>query len=249
MKSFRIGSDNVPAIFVFSELEPADAETSQEASSRLKKRITIRESRDAKAPGSEHIRSTTLSFSNMHQHGELLVNFMKARKRVFIDQLQWHLNQAEGMEYDQYDTPQCRWVVVHEFGEVFGGVRLLPTTATCGPFSYMLRDAQRGILTSIPSDVLLMEAPVADNVWEATRLFITEQVPANRRQSVQQILLNELSKSARELGATHVIGIVPAVWSRWLRRLEMGAVSVGPRFSIDGSLSQAALFNVMKNMV
>ena len=34
------------------------------------------------------------------------------------------------------------------------------------------------------------------------------------------------------------------IWSRWLRRLDLGAVPVGPQFSIGGTRSQAALFNV-----
>lgn len=58
--------------------------------------------------------------------------------------------------------------------------------------------------------------------------------------------VSNFASAARAEGATHVIGIVPAVWSRWLRRLDMGAVPVGPRFSIDGTRSQAALFNVIK---
>ena len=50
------------------------------------------------------------------------------------------------MEFDQYDTPQSSAVVVHEFGRVLAGVRLLPTTAYCGCYTYMLKDAQRGLL-------------------------------------------------------------------------------------------------------
>ncbi len=50
------------------------------------------------------------------------------------------------------------------------------------------------------------------------------------------------------MGATHVIGIVPAVFSRWLRRLELAAVPVGRRFQIDGTRSQAALFKVAQTL-
>jgi len=110
----------------------------------------------------------------------------------------------------------------------------------------MLRDAQLGLLEGIPTDVLFFEAPVEDRILEATRLFITDAVPAERRLAVQSALMNNFARAARSMGATHVIGIVPAVWSRWLRRLEMGAVPVGPRFEIDGTRSQAALFNVIK---
>ena len=189
-------------------------------------------------------RASTLSFTNMHSHGELLVRYLRARKDVFIDRLSWHLPNVDGMEFDQYDTPLCRWVIIHEFGEVLAGIRLVPTTARCGTYSYMLRDAQHGLLSDIPSDVLFFPAPVEEQIWEASRLFITDHVAAQRRGPVQAMLMQHMILSATREGARHVIGIVPAVWSRWLRRLGLYAVPVGPRFEIEGTASQAALFNV-----
>lgn len=193
--------------------------------------------------GLGHVRSSVVSFLNMHFHGDLLVCFMRARKKTFIDRLNWQLPEADGMEFDQYDTPLCRWVIIHEFGDVVAGIRLTPTTAKCGVYSYMLRDAQRGLLDEIPRDVLFFEAPVSSSIWEASRLFISQEVPSHRRSQVQAVLMETLSRAAREMGASQVIGIVPAVWSRWLRRLDLDAVPVGPKFEIDGTTSQAALFN------
>ena len=193
--------------------------------------------------GLGHVKASVVSFLNMHFHGDLLVSFMRARKKTFIDRLNWQLPEADGMEFDQYDTPLCRWVIIHEFGEVIAGIRMSPTTAKIGVYSYMLRDAQRGLLDEIPRDVLFFEAPVSDTIWEASRLFISQEVPAHRRSIVQSVLMDTLSRAAREMGASQVIGIVPAVWSRWLRRLDLDAVPVGPKFEIDGTTSQAALFN------
>jgi acyl homoserine lactone synthase len=193
-------------------------------------------------PWAGHVRATVMSFLNIHEHGDLLVNFLRARKRTFIDRLHWNLPQVEGMEFDQYDTPLCRWVVIHEYGEVMAGIRLTPTTARCGIYSYMLRDAQLGLLEGIPRDVLFFDAPVSQTIWEASRLFIADEVPAHRRLQVQSILMANMSTAARDSGASQVIGIVPAVFARWLRRLDLDAVPVGPKFSIDGSSSQAALF-------
>jgi hypothetical protein len=97
---------------------------------------------------------TTLSFGNMHNQVELFSNMFRARHETFIQHNKWDLPEADGMEYDQYDTPASRWIAVHEFGHVLAGVRLTPTTARCGIYSYMIRDAQRGLLDSIPSDLL-----------------------------------------------------------------------------------------------
>lgn len=194
------------------------------------------------------LQTTALSYLNLHEHGNLLVRYLMARKRIFIDSLNWSLPSVDGMEFDQYDTPLCRWVVVHEFGEVLGGVRLVPTRAKCGIYTYMLRDAQLGLLESIPSDVLFFEAPVDPYMWEASRLFISVDVPARRRSHVQYMLMKGMTETARNLNARHVIGIVPWVWSRWLRRLGLYAVPVGRKFEIDGTASQAALFNVSDQM-
>lgn len=191
------------------------------------------------------VQATTLSFANMHRYGLLCANYLKARREVFIDNKGWDLPQTEGMEFDQYDTPLSRWVVVHEYGRVLAGMRLTPTTAKCGQYSYMLRDAQRGLLENIPQDVLFFDAPVRPDIWEATRLFVAASVSSRRRLIMQTILLEHMSASARELGAKAIIGIVPAVFSRWMKRIHMSATPVGPPLDIDGDRTQAALMNVV----
>ncbi|MCR8827653.1 acyl-homoserine-lactone synthase [Pseudosulfitobacter koreensis] len=182
--------------------------------------------------------------TNQHRFGELYVDFLRARKRVFIDQKRWDLPQTDGMEFDQYDTPQSSAVVVHEFGRVLAGVRLLPTTAHCGCYTYMLKDAQRGLLPDIPQKVLYETAPVAPHVIEATRLFITPDVTAERRMIVQMQLMQAMASSASAQGAKFVIGIVPAIFQRWMTRLGFSAVPMGPKLNIDGDNTQAAIMNV-----
>lgn len=60
------------------------------------------------------MQTTTLSFANMHNHGELMANLFRARRDSFILRNQWDLPEALGMEYDQYDTPASRWIAVHD---------------------------------------------------------------------------------------------------------------------------------------
>ncbi len=191
-----------------------------------------------------NILTAAMSFHNMSNFGNLFPKYLKARKSVFIDRLNWHVSEAEGMEFDQYDTPFCRWVVLVEFGEIVGGVRLLPTTATCGIYSYMLRDAHLGLLEDFPTDVLFIEPPVDTEAWEASRFFIKDSIPAARRRLIQSLLFSEMSRVAEENGAKYILGIVPAVWARWARRLDVTATPIGAPFSIDGSRSQSVLFRV-----
>ncbi|WP_317057502.1 acyl-homoserine-lactone synthase [Roseovarius rhodophyticola] len=200
----------------------------------------------SKPPSTEdlgNIKTTAMSFRNMHEHGDLLLKYMEARKKIFIDRLKWHVPQNDGLEFDQYDTPFCHWVVLHEFGEVIGGVRLVPTNAKCGIYTYMLRDAQAGILPDLPTDVLFFKAPVEVGIWEASRFFISETVPAKRRRVVQSMLFGAMNDVAKENGALFILGIVPYVWARWARRLDVSATPIGAKFDIEGTQSQSVLFN------
>ncbi|MFN5997642.1 MAG: acyl-homoserine-lactone synthase [Paracoccaceae bacterium] len=177
---------------------------------------------------------TTLSYDNLHNHGELFANMFRARHRAFIQQNKWDLPQSNGMEFDQYDTPASRWVAVHEGGEVLAGIRLTPTTHKCGIYTYMIRDAQRGLLESIPSNLLNFTAPVAEDIWESSRVFVSEAVPAALRLRVQLQLRQEMVKAARELGATTVLGLIPEASRRIGRRVGLECEPVGPMLNFDG---------------
>ena len=198
---------------------------------------------EATKPGTGML-TTTLSFQNMHQHGDLFVNLLRARRKSFIIRNNWRLPEAEGMEFDQYDTPASRWIAVHENGEVLAGVRLTPTTARVGMYTYMIRDAQRGMLDSIPSDLMEFEAPVDPKIWEASRIFVSNNVPARLRKKVQGDLMYELIRTARSLGATQLLALGPAVWPRWIGRLGLKAKPAGPIMEIDGVKVQVALMNL-----
>jgi N-acyl-L-homoserine lactone synthetase len=185
------------------------------------------------------MQTTTLSFANLHNHGELFANMLRARRELFIVHNKWNLPEALGMEYDQYDTPASRWVVVHdELGRVLAGNRLTPTTAKCGIYSYMIRDAQRGLLDTIPSHLLYEEAPVAEHIWESSRLFVSHDVPAAIRRRVHAELIAQLGKTVRSLGASHCLTLLSATWPRWAARVGVKMKPMGPVMVIDGVENQ-----------
>ncbi len=194
------------------------------------------------------MQTTTLSFANMHNHGELFANLLRARRQSFIVQNNWDLPEALGMEFDQYDTPASRWMAVHQYGRVLAGIRFTPTTARCGIYSYMIRDAQRGLLDSIPQNLLYEEAPVADNIWESSRVFVAHDTPQNIRRIVHAHLFMEMTKAAREIGAASVLGLIPANWPRWTRRCGIDATAAGPVMEIDGIKNQCVSINLLDKM-
>ncbi|MDH3262845.1 MAG: N-acyl-L-homoserine lactone synthetase [Paracoccaceae bacterium] len=194
------------------------------------------------------MQTTTLSFANMHNHGELFANLLRARRQSFIVQNNWDLPEALGMEYDQYDTPASRWIAVHHLGEILAGIRLTPTTARCGIYTYMIRDAQRGLLESIPTDLLYEEAPVAENTWESSRVFVSHTTPMNMRRRVHAHLIMEMTKSARELGATQVLGLIPANWPRWAGRCGLDMSAAGRVMDIAGIENQCVSIDLTSKL-
>ena len=193
--------------------------------------------------------TTTLSFENLHNHGELFANMLRARRELFIERNKWDLPEAMGMEYDQYDTPASRWVVVHnDLGEVLAGNRLTPSTARCGIYSYMIRDAQRGLLDTIPSTLLYQKAPVADHVWEHSRLFVSNSIPAAQRRRVHLRLVQALGAAARDLGATQCLTLLNANWRRWSRWVGVEMQAMGPVMEIDGIDNQVVSMDFSTNL-
>jgi len=190
------------------------------------------------------MQTTTLSFANLHNHGELFANMLRARRELFIVHNKWDLPEAMGMEYDQYDTPASRWVVVHdENGQVLAGNRLTPTTAKCGIYSYMIRDAQRGLLDTIPANLLYEQAPIGAHIWESSRLFVSHDVPSSIRRRVHAQLIAQLGDSVRALGATHCVTLLAATWPRWADRVGVKMKAMGPVMEIDGIENQVVLMD------
>jgi N-acyl-L-homoserine lactone synthetase len=188
--------------------------------------------------------TTTLSFANLHNHGELFANMLRARRELFIVHNKWNLPEAMGMEYDQYDTPASRWVVVHDGeGKVLAGNRLTPTTTRCGIYSYMIRDAQRGLLDTIPAHLLHDEAPVAEHVWESSRLFVSHDVPSSIRRRVHAQLIAQLGETVRGLGASHCLTLLAATWPRWADRVGVKMQGMGPVMEIDEIENQVVLMD------
>jgi len=183
---------------------------------------------------------TTLSFSNLHTHGALFANVIRARRESSIVRHQRNLPEKMGIEYDQYDTPQSRWIAVHHpNGEVLAGVRLTPTTARCGIYSYMIRDAQNGLLDTLSADLLDDQAPVAEGVWEVTRGFVAAGIPANQRKKVRSRLVTQMLRTSREEGIRTMLALLPSNWDRWAARCQLDMKAAGRPINMDGVDHQA----------
>ena len=192
--------------------------------------------------------STAISFANIHNHGELFANVLRVRRESVTQENRWEIPETVGIQYDQYDTPASRWIAIHEFGEVYAGIRLTPTTMKCGMYSYMIRDAQRGLLGTIPEDLLYEEAPVDEQTWECTRVFVSHTTPQRIRRRVHALMVAAMLKGSREQGASKLITLTASNWPRWFGRCGLDAKAVGREMFIGDGDYQCVMIDLTSNL-
>jgi len=133
-------------------------------------------------------------------HGDLIKQFHALRKEVFVDQLGWDLPVHNGYEWDQYDGPQCTYILAVEDGKCVGGCRVQRTDCRfvvgSTEYSYMLRDAKHKLLPGIPHEVI-DDTPSGEDIWELTRA-ISGRNPAQFKQLMFAAIRYMKSQGGRE---------------------------------------------------
>ncbi|MFV0383414.1 MAG: acyl-homoserine-lactone synthase [Paracoccus sp. (in: a-proteobacteria)] len=153
-------------------------------------------------------------------------DYLKLRKQIFVDRLEWPLFHADELEFEQYDSFDTTYVVASQRGEVMGGARLRRTDqVSCAgtlQYSYMIRDACLGILPGLPQN-LCHELPPADqNVWELTRMVV------NGPREITRVLLEATNDFLHEQGASSVLFLGSPAFLRMARHWEWPASCLGP---------------------
>ncbi|KEO60116.1 acyl-homoserine-lactone synthase [Thioclava indica] len=175
----------------------------------------------------------TFEFSQLHQHGTAFYDFLRLRKKVFVDQLGWDVPHNNDVEMDQYDTPLAHYSIVIKDGEVVGGARAMPTTAIWGPNTYMLRDAHLGKLAHIPAEVLPDDI-ASESVWECTRLVISDTLSTQvERTTCLRLIVDGLVERAMERGADEMICLSSLALMRALRQVGHDVTRMGPIYRND----------------
>ncbi|PRY80327.1 acyl homoserine lactone synthase [Yoonia maritima] len=161
----------------------------------------------------------SFNFAQLHQYGTAFYEFLALRKQFFVDQLGWDIPHDDSVEMDQYDNPNAHYSLVLRDGKVIGGMRAMATTAQWGSHTYMLRDAVAGKLIGIPEDIIKI-ATVTPNVWEATRVVISDEVKTQaERSECLGLVLDGVVDQATANGGTEIMALCPPVFARTLRQL------------------------------
>lgn len=180
------------------------------------------------------MRFITFDFLGQHRHGASFHHYLQIRKRFFVDMLRWDIPHNDEVEMDQYDNPCAYYSLVLRGSTVVGGARVMPTTASWGEHTYMLRDALRGRIRIPPS--VVSEEIATDEVWECTRLVISEDVGTQAERSCcLSLVLTGAVALVREYGGHELISLSPVALARALRQLGFAARRVSePYRETDG---------------
>lgn len=187
---------------------------------------------------------TIAGYDTLDQHGGLFTSFLRARRDHFIGLKGWQLPEVDGMEFDQYDTPFARYIFVHQGDRLRAGIRVIPTTAQCMHYSYMIRDAQLGLLPGMPTDLLDAPAPVDPRIWEATRGYVCNGISGKDRRSASTMLAAGLKMGAAVLGIESYIAIVETRSRRLMRITGMETDAIGRVFPTTESEAVSIRFRV-----
>ncbi|MEO0861521.1 MAG: acyl-homoserine-lactone synthase [Pseudomonadota bacterium] len=136
------------------------------------------------APGAGPVEYAILYLPDCAQDWDLVVEYLRLRKEVFIDRKTWPLYEHGGIEFEQYDAMDTVYVVAHRNRHVVGGARLRRTDKRTGngalTYTYMIRDACLGRLPGMPTDLCYQDPPVGDDVWEITRMAVESEAGVAR---------------------------------------------------------------------
>lgn len=172
------------------------------------------------------IRAHIIRYPGGLPHWHLVADYLKLRKQVFVDRLEWPLFHAEDLEFEQYDSFDTTYIVATDLGRVVGGARLRRTDQRSGGgqlrYSYMIRDACLGLLPGLPVDLCDSMPPLDESVWELTRMVVDGQ------SSITRIILETANDFLDAQGASSVMFLGSPAFLRMARSWQWPAMRLGP---------------------
>ena len=177
----------------------------------------------------------TFGFLGQHRHGTAFHQYLRLRKWYFVDVLGWDIPHDDDVEMDQYDNPCAHYVLVLRGSTVVGGARMMPTTASWGQHSYMLRDALLGRI-DIPPQVVSGGDRLARRLgMHPIRRLRRPRHPGRTRGVPVADPVGMRRSCSSENGGSEVISLSPVPMLRTLRQLGYPANRIGEPYSeMDG---------------
>lgn len=176
------------------------------------------------------MQNITFDFLGQHRHGAAFHEYLRLRKTFFVDELDWDIPHDDEVEMDQYDNPCAHYSLVLQFGRVVGGARVMPTTSAWGKHTYMLRDALRGSIETIPRTAMPSDIATRE-VWECTRLVISDSIThPGERAACLSMVVSGLVDIAYARGGRELVTLTRPSLARALRQLGFPADQMGEAY-------------------
>jgi acyl-homoserine lactone synthase len=175
-----------------------------------------------------------VSRGNAGPYASVLEKYHRHRHLIYVEERGWaDLRKDDGLERDQFDTPDAVHLIAMSSGEVVGGSRLIPMS-------------QPTLLSEVfPHLVERGAVPRESHSIDWTRMFVVPAHRLGRRpRSVAGALFCGVMEYCLAVGATRVGGIMETFWlPRWQ---EFGWTTrpLGLPQNIAGSMTLAAFIDV-----
>lgn len=169
---------------------------------------------------------------NRGVYGALVHEHLHKRRILFHEKLGWDIPRTGYIEQDQYDRAETVYILVERAGRVEAYARLMPTTAEVSygavGYSYMIRDAMRGMLPGIPADILGARVPPqAAGIWEVSR------VEASGKAALTALFLT-IAEYLEEVGAVELLAFTRKNFDAIVRGIGFDAEVIGAPVYYEG---------------
>ena len=163
----------------------------------------------------------------------VLREMFEARKRVFVDLLNWDVPVLEGRyEIDQFDDDRATYLIVPgEHGGHAGSARLLPTV-------------RPHILDTLFPDLCAAPPPCGPDVLEITRFCLDRRQGAHERLETRNRLVSALVRYALEHGVSTYTGVAELGWLQQILAFGWNCRPLGLPRRIDGKLLGALRIDI-----
>lgn len=128
-------------------------------------------------------------------HG-LMGDMYRDRKNVFIDRMKWDVLHKDGLETDQFDDENARYIII---ADPYHGCHLASAR--------LLSSERPHILDTLFADLCEGEVPIGPGIYELTRFCITPRADARNRLRLRNHLFSALVEYALMHGITSYTGV------------------------------------------
>jgi N-acyl-L-homoserine lactone synthetase len=179
------------------------------------------------------MRTVSVSWATVHQHGEAWISHHRLRYRMFVERQKWSVPSYKQIEYDEFDTPAATYILtVDEHDRTLGATRLIPTTRP-----YMVE--------TLWPNLVNMELPHCDSIWEASRFGCDRDLDtASRRRVVAQLILG-CQEFGIASGISRYLGVMPIqIFKYVIAANHCPVAQIGPTLRLSGHQIAAAYIDV-----